>query len=189
MPFRPSEEIMEACYTIHEEVRKGQQADRDRVRDGGAVRERHEQVVVQSLDGPAEVDRGMASLLRRLWSCGINTHMSCEDNMGSTWICFELREFKRLHRMSRSLDDLAFFVDSCYYTFSCRTPEHATWEFLDSYEEGESLLLPPEYHVSMRFPRRLHKTFERLLCDMLDAEVVLAEQREERATRRRRVRE
>jgi hypothetical protein len=108
----------------------------------------------------------MVSLLQRLWDHGINTHMSCEDNMGSTWICFDLCQFMRLHRLARSLDDLAYFVDSCHFTFSCQTPEHADWECPASDGEDYSARIPPLYHVNMRFPKRLHGTLERLLDEV-----------------------
>jgi hypothetical protein len=191
MPFSPSEEILEACERLHEDVERLQ-------RERRAERTNHEQVPVMTPSGPAEVDRGMVSLLQCLWDHGVATHMSCEDNMGSTWICFDLREFQRLHHLARALDDLAYFVDSCHYTFSCQTPEHAEWEYPDSDGEDYSARLPPLYHVNMRFPKRLHDTFEQLLDEALAVvegcrvyparegardEADLAARREERAAR------
>jgi hypothetical protein len=177
MPFHPSDEIIEACDTLHEEVERLQR-ERKSERDG------HEQVSVQTPSGPAQVDRGMVSLLQRLWDRGIDTHMSCEDNMGSTWIDFDLYQFQRLHRLSRSLTDLAYFVDSCHYTFYCQTPEHAAAEFCDEGEDEDDFAarLPPMYHVNLRFPRRLHSTFERLLDEArANEEAEVAALRAERA--------
>ena len=188
MPFTPSDAILEACDGLCEEVDRGRresQSFRGSGHPGGHI---HEQVTVQTPDGPAEVDRGIASLLQRLWDRGINTDMSCQDNMGSVWISFRLSDFMRLHRLARESDDLAYFVDSCYMRFSCFTPEHFAWEFADSDGEGEPPLFPPQYYVDLRFPRQLHGTFERLLDDAAAAEdASVAAMREERAARRRRV--
>ena len=161
MPFNPSNEIIEACDTLREEVGRLQRESQP-FRGSGHI---HEQVPVQTPSGPAEVDRGMVSLLQRLWDRHIDTHMSCEDNMGSTWISFDLYQFLRLHRAARSLDDLAYFLDNCHYTFTSQTPEHAAAECCESDEDEDDFAarLPPIYHVNMRFPRRLHGTFERLL--------------------------
>jgi hypothetical protein len=84
------------------------------------------------------VDRGIASLLQRLWGRGVNTHMSCEDNMGSVWICLQLHDFIHLHRIARECDDLAHVVDSCHMTFTAYTPEHYEWEHADSDGGGGS---------------------------------------------------
>jgi hypothetical protein len=180
MPFRPSDEIIEACDTLREEVGRLQRESRP-FRGSGHI---HEQVPVQTPSGPAEVDRGMVSLLQRLWEHGIDTHMSCEDNMGSTWICFDLHQFQRLHRLARSVDDLAYFVDNCHYTFTCQTPEHAAAEYCDEGEDEDDFAagLPPLYQVNLRFPRRLHSTFEQLLDEArATADAQVAALRAERA--------
>jgi hypothetical protein len=46
MPFRPFDEIIEACDDIHEEVERMVHEERARVRAGGALRGAHEQVAV-----------------------------------------------------------------------------------------------------------------------------------------------
>jgi hypothetical protein len=173
MPFRPSAEIVEACDTIREEVERGQQAAR-----AGEVREDHEQVAVMTPSGPAEVDRGLVPLLQCIWEFGVDTYMSCEDNMGSVWLCFELQQFTLLHGGIRTMPDLAYFVDSCRYDFSCQTPEHLAREQGD----GDDQLPPALYLVNMRFPRRLLGTFHRLM--FLAQRVGSAESLAERAERR-----
>jgi hypothetical protein len=190
MPFRPSLEIIAAGRTIHQEVKIDGQGERDIVHDDETVRERRSQELSLSSDGPTEAERNMGDLLVRLWAWSVNTHMSCADKGGSAWICFELREFKRLHRRARMNDDLAYFVDKCKYTFLCRTPEHTTWES----DDGFSPLPPlPAYLVKMHFPTRLIQTFYRMLVDAMDATNAVEEEREERAeeraARRQRVRE
>ena len=191
MPFHPSAEIMEACSGLCDEVERLQRESQVAVRTpSGHV---HEQVAVRTPSGPAEVDRGMAPLLQCLWEHGVDTHMSCEDNMGSVWICFDLYQFMHLHKaVVRSVDDLAYLVDKCHYTFTCKTSEHVTWECLGPDDNRACL---PEYRVNMRFPRRLYDTFERLLDEALldaDADAVspayeeaddLAARREIRAAR------
>jgi hypothetical protein len=169
MPFRPSEEIVEACDRMCEEVWRLQRESRPFLGSGHI----HEQVAVQTPSGPTKEGRGMAPLLQCIWEFGVDTHMSCEDNNGSVWISFDLYQFMRLHRAARSLDDLAYFVDNCHYTFSCQMPEHAAAECCDAEgeEEDYAARVPPLYHVCLRFPKRLHGTFKRLLDEaLLDAE-------------------
>lgn len=160
MPFSPSDEILEMCDNLLEEVKRLQREARPIMGDGHI----HEQVLVQSPDEVTEVDRGMVAILQRLWGVGVNTHMSCEDNGGCVWICFPLHDFLHLHRLARGNDDLAYFIDSCHKSFTSYTPEHFMWQFADDDDdEDDEVACPAMYHLNLRFPKRLKEIFEDLL--------------------------
>jgi hypothetical protein len=100
----------------------------------------------------------MEPLLRSLWSLGINTEMSCGDNMGSIWIYMSLDDFQRLHAIARASDDLAYFLDSCHYEMRSRTPEHFASE--RGLEQDD---LPAQLRISLRFPKQHKERFDALL--------------------------
>jgi hypothetical protein len=125
-------------------------------------RQPHRQVTVQSPNGPVEVDDGMEQLLRSLWSIGVNTNMSCGDNMGSVWIYMPLADFQRLHEIARASDDLAYFLDSCHYEMRTWTPEH----FASDHGPVERADLPAQFRVSLRFPKQHKERFDAMLCDL-----------------------
>jgi hypothetical protein len=118
----------------------------------------HRQVQVRSPSGPVEVDEGLEPLLRSLWSLGVNTEMSCRDNMGSVWIYTSLDDFQRLHALARASDDLAYFLDSCHYEMRSWTPEHFASEC--GLEQGD---LQAQLRVSLRFPKQHMERFDAML--------------------------
>jgi hypothetical protein len=97
-------------------------------------------------------------LLRSLWSLGVNTAMSCGDNMGSVWIYLPLADFQRLHEIARANDDLAYFLDCCHYEMRSWTPEHFASEF--DLEQGD---LQAQLRVSLRFPKQHKERFDAML--------------------------
>jgi hypothetical protein len=103
----------------------------------------------------------MEPLLRSLWSLGINTEMSCGDNMGSVWIYMSLVDFQRLHEIARANDDLAYFLDSCHYEMRSWTPEHFASD--RGLEQGD---LPAQLRISLRFPKQHKERFDALLGDL-----------------------
>jgi hypothetical protein len=49
----------------------------------------HKQVFIQGYGQKANVDEGIATLIRELWCCGIWTLMSCQEGAhGYVWLCF-----------------------------------------------------------------------------------------------------
>ena len=118
----------------------------------------HRQVQVRSPSGPVEVDEGLEPLLRSLWSLGVNTVMSCRDNMGSVWIYLPLSDFQRLHEIARANDDFAYFLDSCHYEMRSWTPEHFASECGLVQDD-----LPAQLRVSLRFPKQHMERFDAML--------------------------
>jgi hypothetical protein len=125
----------------------------------------HTQVRVASLCGPVEVDAGMVVILQRLWAKGVDTSMSCEDNLGSVWICMSLYDHDTLIHKARASADLLFFLQSCLCEIRAGLPEDYNGMVL---EPGDEDFVPPtrvDYRVSIRFPARHKELFEQLLAD------------------------
>jgi hypothetical protein len=100
----------------------------------------------------------MEPLMRSLWSLGVNTEMSCGDNMGSVWIYMSLVDFQRLHELARASDDLADFLDSCHYEVRSWTPEHFASECGLVQDD-----LQAQLRVSLRFPKQHKGRFDAML--------------------------
>ncbi len=49
---------------------------------------RHPQVTISHDSLTAEVDEGIAPLIRECWRAGLETSSSCQDNLGRVWIQF-----------------------------------------------------------------------------------------------------
>jgi hypothetical protein len=108
--------------------------------DGGGAEGDHEQVQVESPSGVIEVDVGMVEVLRAIWALGVRTAMSCQDNQGCLWICFELVEFLQFLDLARRSPPLHRFL--CH----SHTYLHITHLVLD-----------------LRFPKRYKRDFIDLL--------------------------
>jgi hypothetical protein len=152
--FTPSDEIKRLCGRMCGEV-KELQARSIQTR---AEHHPHRQVQIRSPGGPVEVDEGMEPLLRSLWSLGVNTEMSCRDNMGSVWIYMSLDDFQRLHAIARANDDLAYFLDSCHYEMRSWTPEHFASECGLVQDD-----LQAQLRVSLRFPKQHMERLDAML--------------------------
>ena len=83
----------------------------------------HTQVRVDSPGGPVEVDAGMVTILRHLWAKGVNTCMSCEDNLGSIWIDLNWADYNILMHKARSSADLLHFLRHCLCELNPVLPE------------------------------------------------------------------
>jgi hypothetical protein len=116
--------------------------------DGCGAEGDHEQVQVESPSGVIEVDVGMKAVLRAIWALGMRTAMSCQDNQGCAWICFELVEYLRLL-------DLAKQRAPPLHRFLClnHTYLHSTHLVLD-----------------LRFPKRYKRDFLALLLEAAEGQ-------------------
>ena len=127
-------------------------------------RTEHTQVLVDSPDGPVEVDAGMVSILQRLWAKGVDTLLSCEGNNGSVWICMSLHDYDTLIDKARASADLLFFLQACLREIRTHLPEEYDGVVLEPNDED---LIPPsqlEHQVSIRFPAHHKQLFEQLLA-------------------------
>jgi hypothetical protein len=97
----------------------------------------HEQVQVESPWGAVGVDVGMVEVLQAIWALGVRTTMSCQDNQGCLWICFELVEFLRLLDLVRRTPLYQFlclghtFLHSTHLVLDLRFPTRFKQDFLD----------------------------------------------------------
>jgi hypothetical protein len=82
----------------------------------------------------------MVEVLQAIWALGVRTAMSCQDNQGCLWICFELVEYLRLVDLARRSPPLHRFL-CLSHTFL-----HSTHLALD-----------------LRFPKRYKRDFLALL--------------------------
>ena len=55
----------------------------------------------------------MVTILRHLWAKGVNTCMSCEDNLGSIWIELSWADYNILMHKARASADLLHFLRHC----------------------------------------------------------------------------
>jgi hypothetical protein len=106
--------------------------------DSGGAEGDHEQAQVESPMGAIEVDVGMVEVLRAIWALGVRTAMSCQDNQGCVWICFELVEYLRLLDLVRRSPPLYrflclshTFLHSTHLVLDLRFPKRYKREFID----------------------------------------------------------
>lgn len=125
-------------------------------RDDGHI---HEQVSVTSPMGQVEVDKGMVTMLQRIWQHGIHTHLSCENDDGLVWICLSIIDFIRFHEMTSTSDDLAYFVSHCRIDIKSFSEAH--------YEDLSGINVGPVMLVNIRFPLPFKILFEDLLLRII----------------------
>jgi transcriptional regulator with XRE-family HTH domain len=129
---------------------------------------KHQQVVVEVGDRKAEVDVGIAPLIRELWVAGIDTYLSCQQNtLGRIWIDFcsveEMVSFLNVVARYEDGDDDLYWRMNLRFRRSGHLPN---WEYsiheLDFalHEETDSGSVvcsydpPADFHftASVRFP-------------------------------------
>jgi hypothetical protein len=105
---------------------------------GGGAGGDHEQVQVESPSGVIEVDVGMVEVLQAIWALGVRTAMSCQDNQGCVWVCFDLVEYLRFLDLAKRAPPLHRFLclshtylHSAYQVLDLRFPTAHKQEFLD----------------------------------------------------------
>jgi hypothetical protein len=93
---------------------------------------------VEAPFGVFEVDVGMVEVLQAIWALGVRTAMSCQDNMGCVWVCFELVEYLRLLDLARRSPPLYrflclshTFLHSTHLVLDLRFPKRYKRDFLD----------------------------------------------------------
>ena len=112
--------------------------------DGGGAEGDHEQVQVESPSGVIEVDRGMVEVLQAIWALGVRTAMSCQDNQGCIWICFQLVEYLRFLELAMRTPPLHRFLclshtylHSTHLVLDLRFPKRYKRDFLALLEAAE----------------------------------------------------
>jgi hypothetical protein len=126
----------------------------------------HKQVDAEHTDrGYIGVDRGIASLLVRLWDRGIETTNSCQENHpGIVWIQFEAAEDVQKLLTTIAQSDHRFYCHRVEPEWSfCFCPDD-TEEVYD--EENDEVLHPTPSNIvirpSVRFPKAHYRRLLRI---------------------------
>ena len=132
----------------------------------------HEQVEVDSPFGAFKVDKGMVETLQMIWGEGYRTYLSCENNEGKVWICFDHDDFKRLVKHAQSTDHRDFAIagvlgetNGSLYEFLEQSDIRLSWQDDGHPDESNTYWIAGDdvyFDVSLRFDVKLHATFRKL---------------------------